>query len=47
MVQTLQKLYTTHVAEYMAKGRDAVLEEVRASELPWAKRYPGGGVGPF
>lgn len=41
MVLKLQELYKAHVAEYIAKGREAVMEEVKLSELPWAKRYGG------
>jgi len=41
LTQCLQELYAAHVKRDVMRGREAVVEEVQAADLPWALRHPG------
>lgn len=38
MVTLINKLYAEHVRADVARGREAVIAEVKQADLPWAKR---------
>lgn len=41
LTRHIQTLYAAHVKADTARGRQAVVAEVEAADLPWALRLPG------
>lgn len=41
LTKHIQSLYAAHVKADTARGREAVVAEVAAADLPWALRHPG------